>query len=268
MKNQFCIFATILFTVQISLIFLEQGVPKIASKVIWTAISFILYFIVIILFLKSEMINFIRKKMALSTILLLSLSLYSCLKLTRINQKCIVHHPMYEEVVFPIKSNGDLEFMINNAGGRYHAIEKFGRDQIIQAILKSHVHELSITIWCFFLSFQFSFLPIFVLLGVLFFDKKSIFRNNEFLDSNLRKEIIDIKNKIAQSNTKEAFSKIDKLLRKNELNDLQNELIIVKAKFNRFSKYNRLVLRKDEVTLNQINYSLLQIIEKLNERLT
>jgi len=67
---------------------------------------------------------------------------------------CVVSHPAYGAIVYPLWATGDLAKLISHAGGRWEALDRYGTAGIDAAILKSSSFVWALTIASFIVCYS------------------------------------------------------------------------------------------------------------------
>jgi len=78
------------------------------------------------------------------SIILLGVGVVAFVAYTLLFDWCVVSHPAYGAVVYPLWTTGDLAKLVTQAGGRWNALDRYGTAGIDAAIQKS-----SSIIWAF-----------------------------------------------------------------------------------------------------------------------
>ena len=155
--------------------------------------------------------------------------------------------------------------MISNAGGRYEAIDMFGRDQIVQEILKNHKLELVKSSLLLISIFQMIFIPIILLTNTLVTRTQLKHFPNKEKRADFEVELENIREMIERNDTNGAIVRLKRLIKIINNDKFLDELTIVSARFNKVKKDYILGLQNDDVLMNQINHSLLMFIDELKE---
>ena len=82
---------------------------------------------------------------------------------------CVVDHPQFGVVYFPLWSSGELANVITRADGRHEAVDRYGLDPVVIAIQKMPWYALTITDAVLLLTYVSVFVTLTVGFGILGF---------------------------------------------------------------------------------------------------
>jgi hypothetical protein len=119
--------------------------------------------IIILLWINRKEFSQVAKSTLTRRVVVLTLCSFACLiAYLGIYDWCVVTHPEFGTVMFPLWSTGDLSVAIDKAGGRWAALDQYGTYAIVTDIQKSSSIAWAITIGVMLLLYQgvFSFFTV------------------------------------------------------------------------------------------------------------
>jgi hypothetical protein len=112
-------------------------------------------FTIILIMLNSERLS-AHSMQAITkvSILLLIAGIILCAIYTLLFDWCIVNHLAYGSVVYPLWTSGDLAQMVDRAGGRWNALDRYGAYGVDAAIRRSSSSVWALTVATFIVCYS------------------------------------------------------------------------------------------------------------------